>query len=324
MSNGYFGSAIHELAVFYNTENFYSAEARTSQLPNIEFSGLRNWDRFRFQNKLQKIAQVFQLIRDKHGVLPMVIGLAEIQGDAVLQELVAQPVFEGRFRVVHYESMDERGVDVALIYDSSKVEVISSEPISYFFEIEGTDPEKYDTTRDVLHVKLKYGISAVNVFVFHLPSKREKDINKPRRDVILTDIRERIVEMTELGEAVLLMGDFNENPDEENIRSITYGSNNEKILSNPFLELFMKGKFSTYHRQFGLLFDQMLISDDFFKEEAILKYESADVFDHPKLKSWDRKFEGRPFRTFVGSRYLGGYSDHFPVLLKFRKNYKKN
>src|SRR5690606_32754756 len=189
MSNGYFGSTIHELAVFYNTENFYSAEARTSQLPNIEFSGLRNWDQFRFQNKLQKIAQVFQLINEKHGVMPMLIGLAEVQGEGVLQHLVSQPVFEGRFNVIHYESMDERGVDVALIYDKSKVEVISSEPISYFFEIEGTEPEKYDTTRDVLHVKLTYGGATVNVFVFHLPSKREKDINRPRRDVILTDIR---------------------------------------------------------------------------------------------------------------------------------------
>ncbi|MBP0612457.1 endonuclease [Chryseobacterium sp. cx-311] len=320
MSNGYFGSTIHELAVFYNTENFYSAEARTSQLPNIEFSGLRNWDQFRFQNKLQKIAQVFQLINEKHGVMPMLIGLAEVQGEGVLQHLVSQPVFEGRFNVIHYESMDERGVDVALIYDKSKVEVISSEPISYFFEIEGTEPEKYDTTRDVLHVKLKYGGATVNVFVFHLPSKREKDINRPRRDVILTDIRERIMQMNDLGESVLLMGDFNENPDEENIKNIAFGSNNEKILSNPFEDLFLKGKFSTFHRQFGLLFDQMLISDDFFKQSASLLYENAEVFDHPKLKSWDRKFEGRPFRTFVGSRYLGGYSDHFPVLLKFRKN----
>lgn len=320
MSNGYFGSTIHELAVFYNTENFYSAEARTSQLPNIEFSGLRNWDQFRFQNKLQKIAQVFQLINEKHGVMPMLIGLAEVQGEGVLQHLVSQPVFEGRFNVIHYESMDERGVDVALIYDKSKVEVISSEPISYFFEIEGTEPEKYDTTRDVLHVKLTYGGATVNVFVFHLPSKREKDINRPRRDVILTDIRERIMQMNDLGESVLLMGDFNENPDEENIKNIAFGSNNEKILSNPFEDLFLKGKFSTFHRQFGLLFDQMLISDDFFKQSASLLYENAEVFDHPKLKSWDRKFEGRPFRTFVGSRYLGGYSDHFPVLLKFRKN----
>src|SRR5690606_18656314 len=320
MSNGYFGSTIHELAVFYNTENFYSAEARTSQLPNIEFSGLRNWDQFRFQNKLQKIAQVFQLINEKHGVMPMLIGLAEVQGEGVLQHLVSQPVFEGRFNVIHYESMDERGVDVALIYDKSKVEVISSEPISYFFEIEGTEPEKYDTTRDVLHVKLTYGGATVNVFVFHLPSKREKDINRPRRDVILTDIRERIMQMNDLGESVLLMGDFNENPDEENIKNIAFGSNNEKILSNPFEDLFLKGKFSTFHRQFGLLFDQMLISDDFFKQSASLLYENAEVFDHPKLKSWYRKFEGRPFRTFVGSRYLGGYSDHFPVLLKFRKN----
>jgi hypothetical protein len=64
------------------------------------------------------------------------------------------------------------------------------------------------------------------------------------------------------------------------------------------------------------LFDQFLLSPQFTQVNFPIKYEAAHVFNHQKLSSWDRKFQGRPFRTYVGSRYLGGYSDHYPVLVE--------
>ena len=321
MSTEYEESKVYELAVFYNTENFYSTDPSPPHKINPTASGLRNWDTRRFLNKLGKIAQVFDLIKEDHGMLPMLIGLSEVKGEKVLRQLVSEPVFGETYDFVHFESMDERGVDVALLYDKSKIEIISAEPISFFFEIDGTDPEKYDTTRDVLLVRLRYSQMLINVFVFHLPSKREKDVNKPKRNTIISDIKERILKIgIHTDEAVLLMGDFNENPDEDNLKNLVYDDLRNKILHNPFAELFVNKKFSTFHHEFGLLFDQILISDDFFEEDALLKFENAAVFDHQKLKSWDRKFEGRPFRTYAGTRYLGGYSDHFPVLVRLLKN----
>ncbi len=306
----------NELIVFYNTENFYFPDENFSTKRIRENFGLVNWNQKRFQNKLFKIAHVFQLLKEKH-TLPMLIGLSEVQGEKVLQELVAIDPFNSNFGIVHYESMDERGVDVALLYDKSKIEIIHSEPISFFFEIEDEDPDNYDTTRDILFCKAKYKEKIINIFVFHLPSKRENDVNKPKRNHIINSIKEKIQEISEKGEAVILCGDFNENPDEENLKNIVYDKNSNKILVNPSVELFASQKFSTFHYNFGLLFDQILISNDFFNENFPLQYESAEVFSPEEISNWDKKFKGRPFRTYAGTRYLGGYSDHFPVFVKF-------
>lgn len=306
-----------ELIMFYNAENFYFPEEKAANGQNKLFTGLSNWTPKRFQNKLFKIAHVFQLINEEHE-LPMLIGLSEVQGEKVLNELIKLEPFNDNFGIVHYESMDERGVDVALLYDKSKIEIIESEPISFFFEIPDENPENYDTTRDILFCKVRYKEEILNVFVFHLPSKREKDVNKPKRDHIINSIREKIQELSLKNEAVVLCGDFNENPNEDNLKNVILDFQGNQILQNPFAELFQNRKFSTFHYQFGLLFDQILLSKEFFSENFPLKFTNAEVFNHEKISNWDKKFRGRPFRTYAGTRYLGGYSDHFPVFVKLK------
>lgn len=305
-----------ELIMFYNTENLYSPDERTRE--RFSMSGLHNWNRKKYENKLFKIAHVFELINESNE-LPMLIGLSEIQGDAVLQDLVKMSPFNSNYGIVHYESMDERGVDVALLYEKAKIEIIESEPISFIFEIPDENPDNYDTTRDILFCKVKYQDVFLNVFVFHLPSKRENDVNKPKRDHIIKTIKERIEEMTGRNEAVVLCGDFNENPDEENLTNIVNNAGGTKMLNNPFEALFRNQKYSTFHFRFGLLFDQILLSNDFHDAKFPLQFASAEVFNHEKISNWDRKFKGRPFRTYAGTRYLGGYSDHFPVFVKLNK-----
>ena len=309
-----------ELIAFYNVENLFCPDAPRKHKLDPVFSGLQNWDDRKYQNKLLKIAQVFQLILESENALPMLIGLSEVQGRQPLEDLVKLPPFNSNFGIVHYESMDERGVDVALLYDKTKIEIISSEPISYIFAVENKDSEYYDTTRDILFCKLKYGGEMMNVFVLHLPSKREKDINKPKREYILRDLHQKISDLTSsIDEGVIICGDFNENPDEEMIANFMYDSNLIKTLTNPYADLFKDGKFSTFHYKSGLLFDQMILSASFFKYDSPLIFKEAKVFNHEKLSNWDIKFEGRPFRTYAGTRYLGGYSDHFPILTSFLK-----
>lgn len=307
-----------ELILFYNAENFYFPVEKISKDQKQSFTGLPNWTPKRFQNKLFKIAHVFQLVKEQHK-MPMLIGLSEIQGEKVLNELIKLDPFNDNFGIVHYESMDERGIDVALLYDKSKIEIIESEPISFFFEIPDENPENYDTTRDILFCKTLYKNEIINVFVFHLPSKREKDVNKPKRDYIINSIRKKIHELSLKNEAIVLCGDFNENPNEENLKNVALDFQGNPMLHNPFLELFQNRKFSTFHYQFGLLFDQILLSKEFFSENFPLRFSKAAIFNHEKLSNWDKKFKGRPFRTYAGTRYLGGYSDHFPVLVKLEK-----
>lgn len=315
----------HELIAFYNVENLFCPDVPTEHKLNPTASGLQNWDERKYQNKLSKIAYVFQLIENSEQSLPMLIGISEVQGKKPLEELVKLNPFNSSYGIVHYESMDERGVDVALLYDKSKIEIISSEPISYLFAVENQHAEYYDTTRDVLFCKIKYLEVVMNVFVLHLPSKREKDINKPKREYILRDLNQKVSELiSKTGESVIICGDFNENPDEEMVANFIYDSDFNKILVNPSVELFKNEKFSTFHYKNGLLFDQMFLSNNFFSSNYPLTFKNAKVFNHEKLRNSDQKFAGRPFRTYAGTRYLGGYSDHFPILTTLTKERMKD
>jgi hypothetical protein len=308
-----------ELFSFYNVENLFLPDLKPNHKLDPTISGLRNWDEKKYQNKLFKISHVFQLMKEENGVLPFMIGLSEISGRKVLEDLVKMEPFNAEYGIVHYNSMDERKVDVALLYDKNKVEVIDSETITFFFEILKKNTENYDTTRDVLYSKVRYKGEIVNVFIAHLPSKREKDINKPKRAFILNEIRGRILNIVnEEKEHVILCGDFNENPDDENLVKILYDDVHGKVLENPFQQLFSTRNYSTFHYKSGLLFDQIILSKSFYNDNTALSFQEANIFKSEKISSRNRKFEGRPFRTYAGTRYLGGYSDHFPVFVKLK------
>lgn len=310
-----------ELFAFYNVENLFLPDPPQIHKLDPTRSGLRNWDDRKYRTKLSKIAHVFRLIKEENGVLPAIIGLCEISGKKVLEDLVKLDPFSSQYGIVHYNSLDERKVDVALLYDKSKVEIIDAEAITFFFEIVDNRPDNYDTTRDVLFAKIKFKEEIMNVFVAHLPSKREKDINQPKRNFIMNEIRNRILNIIDKDhEHVILCGDFNQNPDDENLIKILYDNSQKKILHNPFQKLFLTKKYSTFHYKSGLLFDQIMLSDSFFKTDASLSFQDAKVFNPESMSTKNRGFEGRPFRTYAGTRYLGGFSDHFPVLVTFVKN----
>jgi hypothetical protein len=92
------------------------------------------------------------------------------------------------------------------------------------------------------------------------------------------------------------------------------------MLNNPGIELYHNRIFSTFHHKEGLLFDQILLSKHFFHSAFSLNYEKAIVFNSEKISVWHNKYKGRPYRTYAGTRYLGGYSDHYPVLVRLKNN----
>ncbi|MCX8526313.1 endonuclease [Chryseobacterium formosus] len=308
-----------ELFAFYNVENLFLPDPPQIHKLDPTISGLRNWDDRKYRTKLSKISHVFRLMKEENGVLPAIIGLCEISGKKVLEDLVQLDPFSSQYGIVHYNSLDERKVDVALLYDKSKVEILDSEAITFFFEIVDNSPDNYDTTRDVLFAKLKCKGELMNVFVAHLPSKREKDINQPKRNFIMNEIRNRILNIIKDNEHVILCGDFNQNPDDENIINILYDDSQQRIMHNPFQRLFSSKKYSTFHYKSGFLFDQIMLSDSFFEAGAALYFQEAKVFNPESITTRNRGFEGRPFRTYAGTRYLGGFSDHFPVFVTFKE-----
>ena len=306
-----------ELLVFYNVENLFPSDEKFVRGGTKKFSGLKKWNEWRYKHKLQRISYVFELIKKEKNQLPFIIGLAEIASNSVLDDLLQMPIFEGKYDYVHYDSLDERGVDTALIYDKTKIKILDSDTISFIFEFEGDGRDGMDTTRDILQCKVDYQGDIINIFVLHLPSKRDEDINQPKRDYILNVLKNKSLELIkDYREAVVILGDFNENPYAENMNFLLYNDGSEKILENPFTKLYIERKYSTFYSKHGLLFDQIILSEDFYAQNSLLKFEKAEVFAHIDLRTRDGKYQGKPFRTYAGTMYLGGYSDHFPVLVE--------
>lgn len=309
-----------EIISFYNTENFFSPNSSVETIEKTRL--LQNWDDWKYRNKLQKIARVFQFIEEEQGALPMFIGLCEIQSESVLYDLLYLPPFERKYGFIHINSPDERGIDVAALYDKSKIKILDTESITFFFNELHLPRQNYDATRDVLYVQFQYLEDVYHAFIFHLPSKRERDVNLPKRAHILSKMKSRFEELAKENANIILLGDFNENPDSSMIKDLLEDENGVKLFKNPFEELYKKNQFSTFHYKDGLLFDQILMSEGIFTGSASLRFLEAKVFNSERISSKDKKYSQRPFRTYAGTRYLGGYSDHFPVLAKF--NSKRN
>ena len=302
-------NAPNELVMFYNVENLYEPWA-VSRLRDSALRNRKNRGYFQYRHKLSRLSSAIKLFGDQYGA-PALIGLAEVSGSRVLQDLTEMPAFAGRYSFMHFPSADTRRMDTALLYDHGKVNIISTDLIS-------GDPGA-EPTRDILCAELLlHGISVL-VAVLHLPSQRDRNKKASLRRVLLQSLKERIRQYIDgnPGGKIIVMGDFNENPDSALMDDFLSFSHNEIKIINPFTALYNKKKYSAFYRREGLLFDQIILSDNFFSSSGDAIFTEADVFASPRLAERGKKGY-RPFRTFAGSRYLGGYSDHFPVWVSLR------
>jgi hypothetical protein len=305
---------------FYNTENFFDTVNDPEKLEN-EYSplGRRKWTPQRYRIKVGKISSVISEIGKKEtGEPPIFIGLAEIENDKVLTDLIhSDHLLPYGYDFIHYDSLDERGVDTALLYRKEFVYPVYSEPMrTLYYRADGISE---DYTRDVLYVQMKLGYQLLHVFVAHLPSRRDLDVNRDFRNTVLQQIRDKMDDiLTEDPTAhIILMGDMNGNPNDEDAMNILLSMNqipqNHNLLFNPMLN-FGHGEGSLKHEGRWILFDQILFSKGFFDErEHKIEFDSAHIYNDHSVREWDRRFKGSPFRTYAGTKYLGGYSDHFPV-----------
>jgi len=297
-----------ELIMFYNVENLYLPDSESEV---GQSSGLHHWDDYKYQLKIRKISNVFLYIKDDFGSLPSLIGLAEIGAGEVLDHLTAENSAVHGYGIIYRQSPDPRRLSVALLFDKTKYTLLRHEMLQFRM----AESPEFDT-RDILHAELLSGGKKIHVFVCHLPSKRERDVKKVQRDYILHKLSETIQELTDKEEPVILMGDFNENPDTKVMQQFLVNKNGSKMLSNPFESLYHKSQFSTYHGKLGVGFDQILYSEDSLLETLNLNNISAEIYNASRLRNKDRKNSNYPLRTYSGTRYIGGWSDHFPVLIK--------
>jgi predicted extracellular nuclease len=249
---------------------------------------------------------------------PAIIGVVEVENQQVLEDLLqTNALKKEHYGFVHYDSPDERGIDVALLYKKELFELLSSETFPLY--LEGENGER-DYTRDVLLVEGKLNGELIYILVNHWPSRRngqdETEEKRIKAAKLVTLIVEKIYAKTE-NPKIIVMGDFNDDPASKSVKQ--YLVNN--TFYNPMEQLIDTGNGSLNHKNTWHLFDQILFSKNFLTIQTNKhSFKYAEVFDQHFLKEWKGKYKGNPFRTFIGKWYLGGFSDHFPVYVYLKKN----
>lgn len=305
--------------MFYNTENFYDT-VLDPDIMDSDFTpqGKMHWDENKFNDKVEKLTFVIQDIVKP--TIPDIIGLAEIENKTVMMSIVDELRHKGMhyYSFVHYDSPDERGSDVALIYNTQSFTVHESTPIRV--QLPGIE----DRTRDILHVKGRTAFDEIlNIFVVHFPSRREgTDKSERRRYFVASELHNAVYKVLSVNpdENVLIMGDFNDTPDDHSVFEVLGA---QKTFDNPLnLKLYnltyprhKKGIGSTYHHGW-LLFDQFIVSGNMLLSDKFdCKPEYADVFNPKYLLHFDKSGHPNTNRTYR-NHYTGGYSDHLPIYLR--------
>ena len=302
---------------FYNVENLFDIEDSPRTLDR-EFTpkGKKKWGPYRYQLKVEKLGKAISRIGEDYCLLPPVfIGLAEVENSGVLDDLIQSEGLQYLpYDYVHYDSPDERGIDTALLYNKDLFELLESKAIPII--LYGTNKVR-DYTRDILYVKGILNNELVHIYVNHWPSKRSGfDETRLKRIEIARILHQKIDTIEEENPKVIIMGDFNDNPDDDSIYKHLVS---EKYI-NPSLKLYQNGKGASKFYGQWMLFDQIILSKNFFiPDESSLVFKEAAVFNALFLENPRGRHKSEPFRTYTGKYYQGGYSDHFPVYVLLDK-----
>ena len=299
------------LTVFWNLENFFDYHDGGTGESDTDFSsqGSRRWTSGRFYEKCQMVSKSIFWIGDNYGTMPHVIGVAEVENYWVLQRLLSSTLLRKYdYKIVHRDSNDRRGIDVALLYRNDIFEMLD-----YSFCVPYLNGAPM-TTRDILHVKLRNRSDGTvyDFMVNHHPSKfggaKESEGRREAVMEVMAHMCDSLYSVSpeEKYRGIIAMGDFNDTPDGSQFEML------EGRLENTCQTLFEAGEGTIrYEGKWDLI-------DMFWVSPAIFKQARSEILRIPFLMIRDRKHPGeKPLRTYSGPRYLGGVSDHCPVVLLY-------
>jgi exonuclease III len=294
------------LVMFWNLENFFDWTDQGTGESDAEFSsaGKRHWTRKRFYSKCDAIAKTIFHIGDLYGKLPDVMGFAEIENRGVLEKLCSSTLLRKcGYRIVHFDSSDRRGIDVAFLYRTT-----CSSLLSTYIKTPETDRNKLQT-RDMLHISLKdlQTDEIYDYIVCHHPSKfGGEESSRPKRLAAMTALKEMCDSLSNRN--LIVMGDFNDVPSASQFDML------DDSLINKADSLHAAGRGTIRYEGKWELIDMFLVSSN------IEGHSVMDIPEVPFLMTRESRHAGeKPLRTYSGPRYIGGVSDHLPVVLYFRK-----
>lgn len=313
------------LIAFYNVENLFDT-INSPDVDDIEFTpqAPKRWNTEKYLDKLDNLAGVISGIGKEEGLPggPHILGLCEVENRNVIEDLVNHhSLAHLNYGIVHYNSRDARGIDVALIYQPDFFTLTASK--SYDLLLTGSSGEEY-FTRSQLVVSGLFMNEKMHFIVNHWPSRRSGARASERLRVAAAQLTRSIIDSLQLADRdakIVVMGDLNDDPRDASVRKHLRAIGRESALKpgdlfNPMEELFRKGYGTLAYRDRWNLFDQIIVSQSLLGNDySSLRLLNARVYTIEAMTQDDGRFRGYPLRSFVGDQYMAGYSDHFPVYI---------
>ncbi|WP_310594354.1 endonuclease/exonuclease/phosphatase family protein [Flavobacterium sp.] len=338
---------IHTVA-FYNFENCFD----TINDPNTfdedwTPAGSQHWTFDKYLKKLDNLSRVLSEIGSSENPdAPTFIGGCEIENRGVLEDVIQQPkLVDKEYGIIHFDSPDKRGIDVALLYrkryfqpttytniplyvyqKETKAKIDSDEKTDDVLEVSSKNKRVY--TRDQLLVTGFLEGEEIHLIVNHWPSRSGgEQRSSPFREAAGKLNRKIMDSLQQINPnaKIITMGDLNDGPYNTSVK-IALGAKAKKAevpqfgIYNPFEEMAKKGMGTIAHRDAWDIFDQIMVSETLLKTDySSWQYWKAGIYNKPFLVQTSGQFKGYPLRH---SATEIGFSDHFPVYIYLIKEKK--
>ncbi|ASK31490.1 endonuclease [Chryseobacterium sp. T16E-39] len=289
----------------------------------------KNYNTKVYKTKLANEAKVISELGSQYTkTAPAVVGLIEVENRQIIQDLIKEPALaKYDYGIIHYNSYDYRGIDVALIYQKRRFTVTNSlkKELKIFNE-----NGKREYTRDILIVTGFLDNEKVAFFMNHWPSRRGGEaISLPKRNAAAALLKQQMDSVRAMDSTTKLfaMGDFNDDPVSTSLKNHLKAVGNPRDLNEsvPYLNLmyplYKKGVASLAYQDAPNLFDQIIVSKNLISEQVTKDYSvyKAEIYAPAYLVNKEGNYKGYPFRSWNGDQFTGGYSDHFPAFVVLQK-----
>lgn len=294
----------------------------------------KNWDTNKYNQKLTNISRVIsELGRQYTNDNPAIVGLLEVENRQVVEDIIKQPTLaKSNYGIVHYNSYDARGIDIALLYQKSRLKITQT----YDKEVKiFNDEGKRSYTRGVLVVKGLLDGEPVGIFLNHWPSRSGGEAATIARRAAAANVLKQEMDKARAENPdikLFAMGDFNDDPVSPSLRKHLGAVGEPSQLSektpyyNLMTKLYKAGVASLAYRDSPNLFDQIIVSKNLYSPEKLTKSYSvykAEIYAPSYLVNPAGQWKGYPLRSWDGDRFTGGFSDHFPAVSVVQREFTK-
>lgn len=321
---------------FYNVENLFDTFDDPQTLDDDRTpTGKDHWTQEHYIHKIGNLARVITAIgQSVTNTAPVLVGLAEVENLQVINDLIAHPLMRPyQYAVVHEDSPDRRGIDVALLYRTDYFRHIEHKAIELMLyePQESKNPGRRIYTRDQLLVHGLLEGESMYCMINHWPSRRGGEKRSAYKRQAAAHCNKRMMDSIHAIDPyakMISMGDFNDDPTSPSLKKIvkTHATVSKTPLQgffNPMEKMHVKGYGTLAYGDQWNLFDQILLSKGFLDDQDQgYHFHEAGIHSASHLVTPQGKYKGYPFRSHASGSYTGGYSDHFPVYVYFIKPFQ--